>query len=74
MSVRKGEVAGPTRLLSVKDLADVLQVPVTTVYEWRYRGEGPEAIRVGKYVRFDPDDVARWVASRRERPGKPGGR
>jgi excisionase family DNA binding protein len=55
----------PPRLLSIEDLADLLQVPKTTIYEWRYRGEGPRSIRVGKYVRFHPDDVAIWVEAQR---------
>ena len=54
-----------TRLLSVSDLAEMLQVPVSTVYQWRYRGEGPRPIRLGRYLRFDPADVARWIEGRK---------
>ena len=54
------------RLLSVGELAEMLQVPVSTIYQWSYRGEGPRAIRLGRYLRFDPADVARWVESRKE--------
>lgn len=56
------------RLLSVDDLAGVLQVPAKTVYEWRSRGEGPPGIRVGRYLRFDPADVAEWLDARKSRP------
>ena len=55
----------PVRLLSVGDVAALLQVPVATIYEWRYRGEGPDPIRIGKYLRFHPDDLARWLEARR---------
>ena len=37
------------RLLTVEDLADYLGVPVTTLYQWRYRSEGPPGFRVGRY-------------------------
>lgn len=57
--------AKPARLLSVHDLADYLQVPIATIYQWRYRGEGPEAFRVGRHLRFDPSDVDRWLRDRK---------
>lgn len=47
--------------LTVKQLAAVLQVPVTTVYEWRYRGTGPRGLRVGRHVRFHRDEVRAWL-------------
>jgi excisionase family DNA binding protein len=56
----------PARLLSVEDLAELLQVPMRTIYDWRYRGDGPKPIRVGRHLRFDPADVARWLAGRKE--------
>lgn len=39
--------------------------PVATIYQWRYRGEGPEAIRIGRYLRFDPRDVKKWIDDRK---------
>lgn len=49
------------RLLSVEELGELLQVPVATIYQWRYRREGPEAIRIGRYLRFNPRDVKKWI-------------
>ena len=51
----------PDRLLSVKDLADYLGVPVATLYQWRYRREGPPGFRVGRYIRYRPTDVQQWI-------------
>jgi excisionase family DNA binding protein len=51
-------------LLTVEQVADLLAVPVQTIYRWRYRGEGPPAIRVGKYLRYNPDALARWIDGR----------
>lgn len=44
-----------------KDVADYLGVPVSTIYQWRTRGYGPPGRRVGKYVRYRPEDVETWV-------------
>jgi predicted DNA-binding transcriptional regulator AlpA len=49
------------KLLSVDDLSDVLGVPVNTLYQWRTKGYGPTGLRIGKYVRYRPDDVQAWV-------------
>jgi excisionase family DNA binding protein len=50
-----------TSLLSVKELAEVLQVPVRTIYDWRYRGLGPTSIRLGRHVRYEPIEIERWL-------------
>ena len=55
-----------SRLLTVQELADLLQVPPKTIYAWRYRGLGPTAVPVGKYLRFRPEDVAAWLEARAE--------
>lgn len=52
------------RLWSVHELAEFLGVPVQTIYWWRYRGEGPPAVRIGRHLRFRPADVERWLAER----------
>jgi predicted DNA-binding transcriptional regulator AlpA len=54
----------PTRLLTVQELAAILQVPVKTIYTWRYRGEGPPGVAIGRYPRFRPDDVVVWLDDR----------
>jgi excisionase family DNA binding protein len=50
------------RLLSVEDLADYLEVPVATVYAWRYRRQGPPGFRVGRHLRFRRSDIEQWIA------------
>ncbi len=49
------------RLLSLQELAGYLGVPVTTCYQWRHKGAGPRGIRVGRYIRYRPDDVEKWL-------------
>lgn len=50
------------RLWSVQDVSEYLGVPVGTLYGWRGEGRGPLARRVGKYLRYRPEDVRAWVA------------
>jgi len=51
-----------TRRLWVPDeLAEYLGVPVKTLYRWRLTGYGPEAIRVGKHLRWTEESVAEWL-------------
>jgi excisionase family DNA binding protein len=54
-------------LLSVNEVAALLQIPPKTLYQWRFRGEGPPAIRIGRHLRFDPRDLERWVESHKTR-------
>jgi excisionase family DNA binding protein len=49
----------------VQELAALLQVPFKTIYDWRYKGEGPKPIRIGRHLRFDSADVAAWVEERK---------
>lgn len=51
-------------LWTVRDVATYLRVPVATIYQWRHRRCGPPGRRVGRYVRFDPDEVRAWFATR----------
>ncbi|MDN5896653.1 MAG: helix-turn-helix domain-containing protein [Nocardioides sp.] len=63
-------------LLTIEALAEYLDVPVTTIRDWRTDGKGPCAIRVGGRVRFAESDVLRWLTDQREtEPGhRPDGR
>ena len=49
------------RLWTVEQLARFLALPVATIYAWRYRGEGPPALRIGRHVRFRPEDIEAWL-------------
>ena len=58
----------PRDLLKSFEAAELLRVPVRTLYEWRMRGVGPAAYRVGKRVLYDRKDVERWLEAHREEP------
>lgn len=48
------------RLWTAEETAAYLQVPKATLYQWRYLGTGPKAGRVGRHLRYDPEDVKAW--------------
>lgn len=49
-------------ILSVEQAAELLQVPVGTIYDWRSRGLlGSCSRRLGKYVRFNRDRLCKQV-------------
>ena len=57
------------KLLTVDELADHLQTPKSWVYH-RTRQKGPECIphiKVGKYCRFNLQDVHEWLMSQQEK-------
>lgn len=48
-------------LWTAAQTAEYLGVPVATLYRWRYVRTGPTAFRVGRHLRYDPDEVRRWL-------------
>ena len=64
MRTEIGEGAGEQdRLWSVCDVSWYLGVPVNTLYAWRSEKRGPNARRVGRHLRYRPEDVRAWVAA-----------
>jgi excisionase family DNA binding protein len=62
-------------LLTLQEVAAWLKVPATTLYQWRYQGEGPRGMRVGRYVRYRRSDVEAFIQERLDiaTEGRPGG-
>ncbi|MFE4752313.1 helix-turn-helix domain-containing protein [Streptomyces mirabilis] len=57
----------PVRYLTPDDLVELFDLPsVETVYQWRRKRVGPRGFRVGRHLRYDPDDVRTWVESLQE--------
>jgi len=51
-------------LFSDKILAPRLDVSTATLRRWRSRDQGPPYVRVGRAIRYVPEAVAQWLASR----------
>ena len=49
------------RLWTADDVSAFLGVPVTTLHQWRYLEQGPTTFRVGRYLRYHPARVKRWL-------------
>lgn len=48
-------------LWTTSDLSLFLGIPEKTLSDWRYREKGPPFKRLGKHVRYVPDDVREWL-------------
>ena len=59
MSILKN-LRGRTAPLTVRDLAELLDVTEATIQRWVRRRQVP-AIRVGDVIRFDPGMLADWI-------------
>jgi excisionase family DNA binding protein len=56
---------GQRRLLTTADLAELLGMTRTAIYNMRHRGGGPRWIRIDKRsVRYRPEDVDAWLEER----------
>jgi excisionase family DNA binding protein len=54
-------VKSTDELWAPSKLASYLGVPVATLYSWRYMGNGPRSIKVGRHLRYRAADVERWL-------------
>lgn len=52
-----------SKLWGIEDVSKYLDVPVQTIYQWRTKKYGPPGRRMGKHVRFRPEDVVAWFES-----------
>ena len=48
------------RLWTVQDVSTYLGIPVMTLYHWRRTGYGPRGTRVGRHLRYRPEEVRAW--------------
>ncbi|MCW2884442.1 MAG: DNA-binding protein [Streptosporangiaceae bacterium] len=48
------------RTWTPEDVSAFLGVPVPTLYRWRHKGIGPKGRRIGRHVRYKPEDVWAW--------------
>jgi excisionase family DNA binding protein len=58
----------PPRMWSTEQTAEVLQVPVSTMYQLNHKNTGPRFFKVGRHCRYDPRDVMAWLESCASRP------
>ena len=48
-------------LWTITQVSQFLNVPIGTLYQWRHKGYGPPAWRLGRSLRYDAAAVRRWL-------------
>jgi len=55
-------------LLTMKEVAGVVRVPVATLRYWRHLGTGPRSFRIGRSVRYWRTEVLHWLEEQSNDP------
>jgi excisionase family DNA binding protein len=59
---KNGAAEGARRALATPmEVSEYLGVPVATLYQWRHRGVGPRAHKLGRHLRYRWAEVEAWV-------------
>jgi excisionase family DNA binding protein len=61
----RSQVGSLQKLLTVPEVAGLLGVKPSTVYAWVGLGKLP-CVRIGALIRFQSDDLLRWIGQRKE--------
>lgn len=56
-------MAAMEKLLTVEEMAEVLGVAVSTIYQWTHQEYIPH-IKIGRFVRFNRMQVEQWLKNR----------
>jgi DNA-binding transcriptional MerR regulator len=51
------------QLLTLSQVAEMLNVPAATLRYWRHIGDGPPSARLGRRVMYRESDVTAWVTA-----------
>jgi excisionase family DNA binding protein len=49
-------------VLSIQEVAKLLNVPVSAIYAWNRRGVGPPFYKVGRKLRYRKSGARKWLA------------
>ena len=55
-------------LLTMKEVAGVVRVPVATLRYWRHLGSGPRSFKLGRHVRYWRAGLVLWLSEQTNRP------
>jgi excisionase family DNA binding protein len=57
---------GPDALLSIEEVAALLQLPVRTIYKQRSMGQFCPAYKIGRYLRWKRGELMDWIETKRD--------
>jgi excisionase family DNA binding protein len=49
----------------MEEVAELTGIPINTLRYWRHNNYGPASYKVGRRVRYDADEVARFMEAQR---------
>jgi hypothetical protein len=55
------EIDPDDRMVGPKYVAEWLEIPQQTLYQWRRERKGPRAVVVGRHLRYRIGDVRKWL-------------
>lgn len=55
-------------LLTTEEVAEWIRVSPMTIRDWRKKGRGPRALKIGHAVRYPRREVAAWIAQVNAQP------
>lgn len=58
------------KLLTARQVSELLEVKISTVYDWVHRGVIPY-VKLGRLLRFKKTEIFRWVDSHTLQPKSP---
>jgi predicted DNA-binding transcriptional regulator AlpA len=53
-------------MVTTKELAELIGVPIGTLNNWRSIGRGPRSFRLGRSVKYVVADVAAWLEQQQQ--------
>jgi excisionase family DNA binding protein len=51
------------RLMTPVELSEYLQIPLGTIYQWKYKRFGPPAHKIGRHLRYKLSEVETWATA-----------
>lgn len=60
------------KLLTPREAAEVLRLKVSTLHAQRRRRAGPPWVKLGRTIRYRPEDLDAFIAGATGRPRTPG--
>jgi predicted DNA-binding transcriptional regulator AlpA len=64
LNTRSGMTNVTERLMTSEDVANLLRVPRRSLDQWSYLGTGPAFVRIGRYRRYRPSDLEKWLKAK----------